>query len=171
MSGNDILLTLAQISLGLAGFTGIVVAFRQRGVGSWPEFEQVRFKYMLELAVYSILFELLPFLVFNLGVNERLTWAICSGLLALWLIWRVVQTVRIAAPVKIRLNKYWFRVYQWGSGITAVTLCVNMFSALGPPQLGLYLVGLGWMLFYSASLYVRLVLMPISTDEVDPSQV
>ena len=50
MTGSVILLTPAQLSLGLAGFTGVVLAFRQHGVEAWPEHEQVRFRYMLELA-------------------------------------------------------------------------------------------------------------------------
>lgn len=157
MTGSAILLTLAQLSLGLAGFTGVVLAFRQHGVEAWPEHEQVRFRYMLELAAYSILFELLPFLLHHLGLHETGTWATCSALLALWFVSRIVLTMRISPTIMSRLNRTWFLTYQGGSALFAL-LALGLFS---PSGFGLYLAGLGWMLFYSASLYVRLVLTPL----------
>ncbi len=161
MTGSTLLLTLAQLSLVLAGFTGVVVAFRQRGLETWPEHEQVRFRYMLELAAYSILFELLPFLLHHLGLAETTAWAVCSALLALWFVTRIVQTLRIDPEVRRRLDRFWFLLYQWGSALFALLAAGNALALAGPPGLGLYLAGLGWMLFYSASLYVRLVLTPL----------
>ena len=165
MTGSDVLLTLAQLSLGLAGFTGVVLAFRQHGVEAWPEQERVRFSYMLELAAYSILFELLPFLLHHLGLAEPTVWRVCSGLLALWFVSRIVLTQRISLSVRSRLNRAWFLTYQWGSATFALLAAGNALALAGPPGFGLYLAGLGWMLFYSASLYVRLVLTPLPRDD------
>ena len=165
MTGSEILLTLAQLSLGLAGFTGVVLAFRQQGVEAWPEHEQVRFRYMLELAAYSILFELLPFLLHHLGLPESGIWTTCSALLALWFVSRIVLTMRISPTIMSRLNRTWFLTYQGGSALFALLAVVNALALLGPPGFGLYLAGLGWMLFYSASLYVRLVLTPLPSQD------
>lgn len=168
MNHTDTLLTLAQLSLGLAGFSGIIVALRQRGLEQWPRHELVRFRYMLELAVFSILFELLPLLISSWGVRPELTWRACSFALACWLVARIVQTAKIGSTVRNRLNQRWFVIYQVGSGLFALLMLANTAGVRALPSDGIYLTGLAWLLFYALSLFVRLTLSPIKADNNEP---
>jgi hypothetical protein len=85
---------MAEISIALAGFTGIVVAFRQRGIQEFLPHELVRLQYMLGVACTLLFYALLPFLPHCLGLSDPSTWKISSaalsaGLLALALIGHV----------------------------------------------------------------------------------
>ena len=82
MQGSDILTVIAEISVALAGFSGIVVALRHRALESWPAHEFSRFRNMLELAAYSIFFALFPFLPYHLGASSEVIWSLSSFALA-----------------------------------------------------------------------------------------
>jgi len=161
MQGSDILTVVAEISVALAGFSGVVVAFRQQGLESWPAHEFVRFRTMLETASYSILFSLLPFLPHHLGVSPESTWTYCSFALSAGLFsFLAVTLMRLRGGIGQRLSAFWISVYIGGCALFAALALVNALGLTGPPQLGLYLAGVFWMLFYSVSLFVRMVLAP-----------
>ena len=63
MQAAEVLTVLAEISIALAGFAGVVVALRQRGIDEFQPHELVRFGFMLGIACALLLFALLPFLV------------------------------------------------------------------------------------------------------------
>jgi hypothetical protein len=161
MQGSDVLTVIAEISVALVGFSGIVVALRQAGLDSWPDHERLRFRNMLEIATYSVLFSLLPFLPHHLGVSGETTWSFCSFSLAVGLGTYIGLTrVRMRAHVRQRLSAAWLHVYTWGTVAVCTLVLIGALGLLGRPQLGIYLVGLGWMLFMSLSVFMRLVLAP-----------
>ena len=165
MIDSNVLLALAQISVALAGFSGIIVALRQRSLEHWPKHELVRFRYMLELAVYSIGFDLFPLLLDSLKFSQSEVWKITSMCLAIWLILRIIQTAQIKKNIRDRLNLNWFYVYQVGSGIMILVLVINAAELSPLDKKGLYYCGLGWLLFFSLSLFVRLSFAPISREK------
>jgi hypothetical protein len=159
MQGSEILTVSAEISVALAGFSGIVVALRQRGFESWPAHEVLRLRNMLELAAASTLFALLPFLPYYIGASDELTWSLCSLAYSAGLgSWLVRTNLRLRGAIRQRLSTAWLRTYNVGSAASVVLLVVNALAITGPPQLGIYLIGLGWILFFTFSLFVRLVL-------------
>jgi hypothetical protein len=159
MQGSEILTVSAEISVALAGFSGIVVALRQRGLDAWPAHELLRLRNMLELAAASTLFALLPFLPYYIGASDELTWLLCSvAFSAGFGGWLARTNLRLRGGVRQRLSTTWVRTYNVGSAASVVLLLVNAIGLAGPPQLGIYLVGLGWILFFTFSLFVRLVL-------------
>ncbi|MEM7194438.1 MAG: hypothetical protein AAF402_05780 [Pseudomonadota bacterium] len=165
MTHSDTLIALSQLSVALAGFSGIIVALRQRSLTSWPEHELVRFRYMLELAVYSIGFDLLPLLVNALGFDALFSWQFCSILLSVWLVIRIFQTATIQKTIRDRLSLVWFYIYQLGSGAVILALAANAMGLSTFSAYGIYLFGLAWLLFFSLSLFVRLTISPISTQD------
>lgn len=159
LSASEVLTVVAEIAIALAGFAGVVVAFRQRGLDALPAHEQLRLRYMLLVACISVLFALLPFVPHYLRLNSTATWTISSGLLALGLVSLVLAVhVQAATPAGHRLSRTWIYIYQTGLGLAAIALLLNAFGAFGEVLPGVYLVGLGCLLFYATSLFVRLVL-------------
>ena len=80
MHAAEVLTVLAEISIALAGFAGIVVALRQRGLHEFEPHELVRFWFMLGVACELLFFALLPFLFHHAGqgIGRRLV-AIATG--------------------------------------------------------------------------------------------
>jgi hypothetical protein len=168
MQGSEVLTVSAEIAVALAGFSGIVVALRQRGLEAWPAHEVQRLRNMLELSALSTLFAMLPFLPHYLGASNEQTWSFCSFALSAGLAALVVFTVRRTSPaVREKLNRNWFHAYISGTAVVIAVLLVNGIGLTRPPQLGMYLLGLGWTLFFAFSLFIRLVLGGAESSAVE----
>jgi len=159
LSASEVLIVVAEISIALAGFAGVVVAFRQRGLEALPPHEQLRLRYMLLVACVALLFALLPFVPHHLRLDASATWALSSGAFALGLLSLILAVVLDATkPQGRQLSRAWLYIYLTGGTLAAIALLLNCFGAFGEVLPGVYLAGLGFLLFYATSLFVRLVL-------------
>ena len=159
LSASEVLTVVAEISIALAGFAGVVAAFRQRGLEALPPHEQLRLRYMLLVACAALLFALLPFVPHYLRLGASATWTLSSGTLALGLLSLVLAIyVEGSKPQARQLSRAWMYSYQTGASLAAVAQLLNCFGAFGEVLPGVYLAGLGFLLFYATSLFVRLVL-------------
>jgi hypothetical protein len=68
----ELLIGLAEISIALAGFTGVVVAFGSRSEGSWHPGDRLRLVFLLAHAAID---------------DPQRGWALMSGLWALYMTW------------------------------------------------------------------------------------
>ena len=161
MQGSDVLAIIAEIGAALAGFSGIVVALRQRSAEGWPVAEVLRLRFMLYMSVFTFLFALLPFAPFYLGAPSAFTWRLSSLALALAFGALLVVYAARARPAQSGLDARWWYGYM-STGSTLVALLVaNTAGLLGGPSFGLYLIGLFWLLLFTATVFVRMVLAPI----------
>ena len=62
MPRESLLLGLAEVSVALTGFAGIVVFLGRRASGNWTEADRARFSSMISNGLSALLFSLLPFL-------------------------------------------------------------------------------------------------------------
>ena len=133
--------TIAEVSVTLAGFSGLAAAFRTRQMRDWAEWERIWFWYILTWSLGSLLFSVLPGVFGSLGVASAPGWALCSIFLALF----------IAGAVGLGARRGW-RLYRLGilhprSGITsaallpavgAIALLLLSLFGLGVPVFGAY---------------------------------
>jgi hypothetical protein len=160
LQAAEVLTVIAEISIALAGFSGIVVAFRQRGIEAWPEHERVRLRFMLGVACVTLLFSLLPFVPHHLAVQHSVTWVFSSTAFSAGLVGVALVAYFGTRAHLNRLSRGWFYTYLIGSVVSALGLLCNGVGVFGPAYPGVYLAGLGWLLFFSTTLFVRLVLSP-----------
>ena len=125
----NILLSLAEVSVSLTAFAGIVVAVGRRSTGEWSLIDRTRFAQVISNGVFSLLFCLLPFLIID--PNNELTegsWKttlIWVGLLGLI---EFQYRFRRAWPViKAQLDEDSGSGFQWVpwaySGFSFITYC------------------------------------------------
>ena len=162
MQATEVLTVVAEISIALAGFTGIVVAYRQRGLDELLPHELVRLRFMLGVACTTLLFAFLPFLPHYFGLAPSSTWIVSSAAMAVGLLFLALTIYSRAKSHLNRMSLAWFVTYVAGSALFALMALTNTLELLGPPGPGQYLAGLGWLLFVSISLFVRLILAPLS---------
>ncbi len=165
MQGSDVLTVIGEIGVALAGFSGIVVALRQRSVESWSPTEVLRLRFMLYGSVSTVVSALLPFVPHHLGASPVLTWSVSSLLLAVLLGLVGFFSVTRITPLRSGLSSRWWVVYMLGTVVTFAALIANAAGLLGGPGLGLYLVGVVVLLFYAITLFVRLVLAPFASRD------
>jgi hypothetical protein len=78
----EILQTIAEISIALAGFTGVVAFFGDRGRGTWSSADLWRFGNLLHISISTLLFSFTPILLVKLGVDVAGAWKLSSALMA-----------------------------------------------------------------------------------------
>ena len=156
MQAAEVLTVLAEISIALAGFAGIVVALRQRGIDEFQAHELVRFWFMLGLACELLFFALLPFLFHYTDQSADRTWALSSAALAAGLLaLALIAYLQSRDPV-LSMSR-WTYSYITGSSAFSALALANCLAIKGSAKPGVYLACLGWLLFFSTSLFVRLV--------------
>ena len=83
MEGASTLELLAELAVGVLGFTGIVAAIGQRASGEWTPFDQIRFFSMVFVGALVIILALLPFPLHYAGLEAASLWSWSSGVGAL----------------------------------------------------------------------------------------
>jgi drug/metabolite transporter (DMT)-like permease len=82
ITGGEVLLTVAQIGLGLAGFGSLVSIFVDAEKG-WGRMDVVRFRFLIGISLLSVFFSLLPFLFVESALPEPQVWQLSSSIVAL----------------------------------------------------------------------------------------
>ncbi len=83
---ETILNTLAEVAITLAGFSGVVVAFRLRGAHAWSPTELRVLWFLIGDSFLVLFFSLLPFPLAIANWSDDALWGICNALLGSWFI-------------------------------------------------------------------------------------
>ena len=78
--------TLAEVAITLAGFSGVVVAFRLRGAQSWSPTELRVLWLLIGDSFLVLFFSLLPFPLALANWSDDALWGFCNALLGSWFI-------------------------------------------------------------------------------------
>jgi len=153
----EILLTLAEIAITIAGFSAIVVVFKQRDSGEWLPDDAHRFHGMLSHAMFAAFFCLFPSLISVFTADQSLIWSIASSALGVQLfanciiIFRLPSSIGWPARLSLLLSLGAFALQVLN--VTAV-----YFSHEFRPYLG----GVLLHVFQAGALFVSLVWLPSS---------
>src|SRR5262245_36527333 len=82
----EALLTLAQIALGFAGFTSIIVTFKHDTRETWSPIDAFRTARMLSASLAALFFALLPEALLSLDLPGATTWRIGSVLMLVYFV-------------------------------------------------------------------------------------
>ena len=160
MSALDALLTLAEFSLALAGFTGVVVIFG-RGGGDWHPIDSYRIQVALWGSIGPAFLSLISVGLHMLGFVEDTLWRASSLLFILY----VILVLGFMIPRLIRLDPDSRALLPLLALVLAPFLVLGTISAqvlnvLGvwfAPQPGVFFLGLIVLLAGGAFAFVRTV--------------
>ena len=82
MGHEDLLIGIAEVSIALTGFAGIVAVFGRRTTGPWPLADQYLLRSLIENGLLVVLAALLPFAVLQHTQDPTVVWRVSSGPLA-----------------------------------------------------------------------------------------
>jgi hypothetical protein len=166
--GGEVLLALAQIAVGLAGFSGVVAAFsRSRG---FRVEDRVRFLMLVGSSFIVIVLSFVPFLLDLSGVREPAVWRLSS---AAWLI-----VVMGSVPLILLGRSVILRSGRPAPGWSVVLILFLSLAATGAQVCNLvswpyapgpvpFILGLMAGLAGGGAVFVYLVLIPPSPSELD----
>jgi hypothetical protein len=89
-----VLYTLAQVAITFTGFSGVVVAFRLRGVEGWTPAELRTLWLLLGDTFLVLFFSLLPLPLALADWSADVLWGLCNALLGSWFIIGDVLAIR-----------------------------------------------------------------------------
>ena len=154
--------SLIEFFIGLAGFSGIVVALSGSSVASDP-LDRFRVLVLLGNALGGGVFAALPLMLVDSGIWEETAWALASGAFAvytaLFTLWGMRHRVTLPAQALQHLHPIMWLAGNGGLVVVSVALLANAVGwPFGTSALP-YLCSLLFLLLYSCVLFVRLLLV------------
>lgn len=160
MIPEDALLGIAEIAIGLAGFSGLVAAFGQRPGHAWKGEEKARIVFLIILSFGIIVSAILPFALSGISDSPALIWGLPMvgySCLALTLLGNWIFLARryeysfqfpfISIPIMIFAGALQFMVGLSGLGL------------IFPQSPALFVLGLLSILLFSATMFLALLNM------------
>ena len=159
MNLPDALSTIAEIALGLAGFSGVVVVLG-RQPGAFSRVEAGRLVLLLVSSIGAMFLALLPLSLAPLELSDSLLWRVSAGTftafcLGYGLIGRSrVRIVRAHAPEIYSLAVSVFNYATVGTAVILQVVVLARPADLGP---GFYVLGLLGLLLTATVQFVRML--------------
>jgi hypothetical protein len=168
MSIPDSLQTISEISIGLAGFSGLIVALR-RTPGPLTDVQKYRLRILFAMTFGAMFLSLLPDLLLSFQVPEERIWFDSSAAMFVysagfvyWMVTRALHVARVAPEI-----------FNWlvFSSLTAAHIVVLLLQLgimtgfIEGRAPGAFTLGLIWYLAHAAQQFVRMMfILPRNTD-------
>ena len=160
MQASDELLTLAELAIGLAGFSGVVVAFAHRG--QLTAIDRWRFAALLSLSMGAVVVAFVPSLLHLSGIVGASLWrassiaflvvAVPFGVVFPPRLMQIARELEAAPPASVRVAAF---------GLSILNLALQLCNAIGwpfAPNSALLVFGLvTWLVI--ASLFFGLLVL------------
>lgn len=168
MALPEYLQTIAEISIGLAGFSGLVVALR-KNPGPLTDVQKFRLQILLMLAFGAMFLSLLPELLLSFGFATDALWKLSSVCLTLYslffLYWWIAASRRIRVFNSEIFNRAAFARMTAGHVAVILAQLAFLFSILDIAGVAAYFLGLVWYLLHGAQQFARMLFVqPANTD-------
>ena len=89
MEAASTLEVLAEIAIAIAGFSGVIAALSIR-TSQWSDLDKIRLRALLQSSFGTVLFSLLPLVLFSTTLRSPTIWVIVSSA---WLVYMGVSTI------------------------------------------------------------------------------
>ncbi len=156
----DSLQTIAEISIGLAGFSGLVVALR-KGSGPLDDVQKYRLRILFSLSFGAMFLSLLPDTLMNFGVPDERVWIDSSAAIfaysLLFIAWWIVSSRRIARIAPEIFNWMAFSMMTTGHTIVLLLQLAVVLGLLENRAPGVIVLSLIWYLIHAAQQFVRML--------------
>ena len=147
--------TIAQLAIGIAGFTGIVLALGKRSQGELTVIERARLLDLLRITFGAGFLSFAPMLVDSFTANAAVSWRVSHGAFAGWNVFCATTFIATIRPQELPMVN---RVIAVPGAVVTVFAALVAFGLLQRFSYGIYLTGLLWLLFVSAIQFSGLLL-------------
>jgi hypothetical protein len=100
MENAETLRLVAELAIGVLGFSGVVAVLGRRGAGEWAPIDRLRFLTMVHSAAIVLVLAVLPFPFHSAGFVDEAIWGWCSGIAAILLVLMFVAGRVVNPPPK-----------------------------------------------------------------------
>ena len=159
------LLSLAEVSIALAGFSAIVVVLKRGVEGKWSALHADQFNGMVIHAIFAVVFCLLPLLLNILVQDVSTTFHILCAVMGAQIIVHSFGVMLLNTTSKIA------RISLAFGALIGITQFM-VFTDWGVQrEYEIYLAGIVWHILQAGLLFVMLVWIPSRLIEGEPGEV
>jgi hypothetical protein len=163
MDPPDTLSTVAEIALGLAGFTGLLVVLGRQPGGFSPS-EAFRLLILLVASLSALFLALIPLALHDSGLSGFVLWRVSSLIMAGSILASAGFLVRRVRSFQRGDSEAYSPVIlvliSTGAGLVFVAQILNASGVLGSPSPGAYSFGLLFFIAAGAVQFVRILFVP-----------
>jgi hypothetical protein len=165
VQGEGPLLTIAEVSVALAGFSSVVIALRGVQPHAWSAQDRVGLGNVLAVSVGTLVGSLVPFPLAYLGASEALVWGVSTAAVGLFILGGVgtLAFAAVARRVRPRTPRVFWTMVPSGF-VVAPMLLLSSLDVLLPRGPSLLLLGLIWALVGAFAQLASFVLVTWSGD-------
>lgn len=150
----------AEVGIGLAGFSGLVMALR-KDTGPLDDIQKFRIGLLFLLAFGATFLSFLPAILVNITVAGDRIWDVAATSMLLYSVilmwWWFRGSHRVSKRVPEIFNWYIFTAMSVGHAtVIVLQLCV-VFDILSGRASGIYMFGLAWYLVHAAQQFARML--------------
>jgi len=157
MIEKDVLLTIAELAVALAGFSAIIGVLSTRKRSSGLQINSLRLQVMLETCFMVAVAALIPVLLERFSIASPVLWRGASAaFLCIAIPYEFVARSRTKGMPKMTLTKINVNTVNWALSIVAdLILVAILFNLVGAFSEGFYLVALLLQLMVAGTLFVQ----------------
>ncbi len=165
MEHSDVFLTITEVSVAFAGFSGVVAVFGRRDPRWWKKEDRYRFHSLVETSLVSVFLSLLPFAFQALELSTEVTWRVASGLFLLYMAasYGYHISYMFSVPPEERASSAWWEIYV-GMAFDVVIVGLNLYNLAVLHAAGPYLVGLILLVGEGGFYFFRLLMQAFETE-------
>jgi hypothetical protein len=168
---SEILLTISQLAIGVAGFSGIAVVFKRKP-GPLSDAEVYRVALLFANATAAMFIPLFAFPLHLLLASPTSVWRVCSAITALFsaifVFWMLRHALRLFRRIPQLFNLYFMGFMSSGHIINVVVQAANVFGLWGARQSAVFMLGVLWLLFHSMLQFGRILFVQPPGLEPEP---
>jgi len=113
MQPSEVLSASAQVAVTLAGFAGVVVAFRSRSVHEWSKIDKFRLQILLANSAIPFVLSILGMLLSSTSLDAVTVWRLCS-------LFAFVMLVAMASAYRTTFRRFPPEEFKAAGGRTLV---------------------------------------------------
>ncbi len=164
----ELLVAVAQLALGVAGFSGIAMYFKRKP-GPLTQIEVYRIAILFFNSFAAMFLSLVPFPLQAFGLSGPTVWRLGSGLMAvfelMFLYYYLPRSQRYLRQVPELFNRYSL-VLTYTGGIGNLALqSANALGVTGPRPAAIFMLGTLWLLFHATFQFGRILFVQPTVEE------
>ncbi len=167
MTGIDLTM-FVEFGVGLAGFSGVVVAFGRRS-SALKQDDRFRIMMLLAFSLFPAFVGTLPTVLGAFGLSDteavQALGIFLSAALAILIVMPFVVASRMSSEARSSLS---MTIWYFSIGGTVITLAWNALNLIGwpnPISAGPIVATLVWLLFLASLMFLRLLLVSVAPSD------
>ena len=162
MQPSEALSASAQVAVTLAGFAGVVVAFRSGSVHQWSNVDKFRLRILLMNSAMPFVLSILAMLLSSTALDQDTVWQVCSVLAFVMIVvvgQQMSRGLRRLSPEEFRAGGGSGVIFYSASVLGIAVMLLQLYNAITLKTFWPFFAAIAALLVLGMLQFVRLVMV------------